>query len=101
MTVSDVVEVPNPGGTFSDASIASDRPDRGDLRRAEPGGQRRVAAGVDAGRAARTGTAGERRGAPGGQSGRFGVGPEGADLGALDGDGRLAHRSRRRAAIGW
>ena len=38
MTVLDAVIGTNWGGTFGDRSIARDRPDRGDPRRPEPGG---------------------------------------------------------------
>src|SRR5215218_5256084 len=100
MTVSDVVEVPNPGGTSSEASIAPDRPGRGDLRRAEPGGQRRAAPGVHTGGAAGPGAAGEHGGPAGGPGGWVTAGSQGADVGARDGGGGLPHRSRRRVALG-
>ena len=42
MTVSEVVVATNPGGTFSESGIARDRPRWGELRRPQPGGQRRA-----------------------------------------------------------
>src|SRR5215211_3602038 len=53
MTVFKVAVVASPGGTSSESSIARHRPGRGDLRRSEFGGQRRVDGGGHAGLAAR------------------------------------------------
>ncbi len=81
MTVSKRQSSPT-GGTFSESSIACGGSDRGEVRRAEPGGQRRSAAGRHVGRAPRFGAVGGQRCAAD-RAGRWNnIGSEGADRGA-------------------
>src|SRR5919199_2185968 len=101
MTVSDAVIATYPGGTFSESSLAQPGPAIRELRRPQPGAQRRAAAGRDAGGQARPGGAGERSAAPRRADRSGPARPEGSHAGARHGRGRLAHRPRRRAALGW
>src|SRR5215211_8201609 len=100
MTVFKVAVVASPGGTSSESSIARHRPGRGDLRRSEFGGQRRVDGGGNAGLAARPRGADQFDAATGGPGWWRAAGTQGVDAGGDDPRGRVAHRSRERVAGG-
>jgi hypothetical protein len=90
----------NKGGTFCARGIARNRPHRGDLRRAQSGGQRRAAAGVHSDCPAQTGTPDQRHRGPFGPCRWRLARAQGAHPRARHGGGRIPHRPRRHPALG-
>jgi hypothetical protein len=100
MTVSNRISTQQQRGTFSELSIARNRPHRGDLRRAESGGECRASARGHTGLPSRSRGPGRQDG-PALWSCRWSSPwTQGAHLGACDRSGWVTHRSRRHAALG-